>query len=90
MCCVSVCRSVLGYQGLVSDQGIPDACHGLPDGHVGVKLVAVETGHQLGQERSQLLAGLRRYDVEAKRCPLQGGGGGAGPKVPHFFQFEKA
>ena len=75
--------SVLGYQGLVGDQGVPDAGHGLADGHVGVKLVAVETRHQLGQEGGQLLPGLRRYDVEAKGCPLQGGGGGTGPREPH-------
>ena len=78
-----VCRRAWGYQGLVGDQGVPDAGHGLSDGHVGVKLVAVETRHQLGQEGGQLLPGLRSYDVEAKGCPLQGGRGGAGPKEPH-------
>ena len=75
-------RACVGYQGLVGDQRVPDAGHGLSDGHVGVKLVAVETRHQLGQEGGQLLPGLRCDDVEAKGCPLQAGGGDAGPREP--------
>lgn len=33
------------YNGFVSDEGVPDAGHGLSDAQVGIKLVPVETGH---------------------------------------------
>lgn len=61
------------YQGFISDQGIPDAGHGLANAQVGVKLVAVKTGYELGQEWSQLLSGLSSDHVETKSCSLKGG-----------------
>lgn len=67
------CKRLISYQGLISDQGIPDAGHGLANAQVGVKLVAVQTGHKLGQERSQLLPSLGCDHVETKSCSLKGG-----------------
>lgn len=61
------------YQGLISDQRIPDAGHGLPNTQVWVKLVAVQTRHKLRQEWSQLLPCLCCDYVEAKGCSLKGG-----------------
>lgn len=61
------------YQGLICDQGIPDASHGLTNAQVGVKLVAVQTGHQLRKEWSQLLPGLCCDHVEPKSCSLNVG-----------------
>lgn len=69
------CRGLRSYQGLVSHQGIPDAGHGLPNAQVGVKLVTVQAGHELGQERCQLLSSLGRNHVEAKSSSLKAGGG---------------
>lgn len=66
-------RSFKSYQGLIGDQSVPDAGHGLANAQVGVKLVAVETGHELGQERSQLLPSLGCDHVEAESCSLKGG-----------------
>lgn len=59
------------YQGLIGDQRVPDAGHGLPNAQVGVKLVAIQTRHELGQERRQLLASLSCNHVEAKSCTLK-------------------
>lgn len=70
-----ICRGLKSYQGLVSHQGIPDACHCLPNAQVGVKLVTVEAGHELGQEWSQLLSSLGCNHVETKSCSLKAGGG---------------
>lgn len=66
------CTRLRSYRGLISDQGVPDAGHSLANAQVGVKLVAVQSGHNLGQERGQLLPGLGRDHVETKRCPLKG------------------
>lgn len=67
------CTRFNSYQGLISDQGIPDAGHGLANAQVGIKLVAVQTGHKLGQEWSKLLPGLGCDHVETKSCTLKGG-----------------
>lgn len=72
-CACRCCTRLNSYQGLISDQGIPDAGHGLANAQVGVKLVAVETGHELGQEWSQLLPGLGCDHVKTKSCSLIGG-----------------
>lgn len=72
---ISSCGGLRSYQGLVSHQGIPDAGHGLPNAQVGVKLVTVQAGHELGQERCQLLSSFGRNYVEAKSCSLKAGGG---------------
>lgn len=61
------------YQGFIGDQSIPDAGHGLADAQVGVKLVAVETGHELGQEWSELLPGFGCDHVETESCSLEAG-----------------
>lgn len=63
------------YHGLISDQRIPDAGHGLANAQVRVKLVAIQTRHDLGQEWSQLLASLGRDHVETKSCTLKGEAG---------------
>lgn len=72
---IHVPHGLKSYQGLVSHQGIPDAGHGLSNAQVGVKLVTVEAGHELGQERGQLLSSLGRNHMEAKSCSLKAGGG---------------
>lgn len=60
------------YQGLISDQRVPDAGHGLANAQVRVKLVAIQARHELGQERSQLLASLGCNHVETESCTLKG------------------
>lgn len=65
------CIRLNSYQGLISDQCIPDAGHGLANAQVGVKLVAVQTGHKLGQEWSHLLPSLGCDHVETKSCSLK-------------------
>ncbi|KAG7238406.1 hypothetical protein INR49_030913 [Caranx melampygus] len=67
------CAITNSYQGLISDQCIPDAGHGLANAQVGVKLVAVQTRHELGQERSQLLPSLGSNHVKPKSCSLKWG-----------------
>lgn len=42
---LSVMCMIKSYSSFVSDEGVPDACHGLSDAQVGIKLVPVETGH---------------------------------------------
>lgn len=69
-CMFLFCATTKSYQGLISDQRVPDAGHGLADAQVGVKLVAIQTRHELGQERSQLLPGLGSNHVKAKSCSL--------------------
>lgn len=68
-----VCTCMNSYQGLISDQRIPDAGHGLTNAQVGVKLVAVQTRHKLRQEWSQLFPSLGCDHVETKSCSLKGG-----------------
>lgn len=68
------------YQGLISDQGIPDAGHGRTNAQVGVELVAVQAGHELGQEWSQLLSGLGCNHVETESCSLKEGERSGGRK----------
>lgn len=62
---------IISYNGFICDKSIPDASHGLPDCQVGVKLVSIEAGNQLRQERSQLLTSLSCNYVKSKCSPLQ-------------------
>lgn len=55
---------------VVLDQGVPDGAHGLLNSGIGVKLVAVQLGDDLGQEGLELLTGLGSNRTEPKRCPL--------------------
>lgn len=69
------CSGLKSYQGLVSHQGIPDAGHGLPNAQIGVKLITVQAGHELGQKRFQLLSSFGCNHVETESGSLQAGGG---------------
>lgn len=55
---------------VVLDQGVPDGAHGLLNSGIGVKLVAVQLGDNLGQEGLELLTSLGSDRTEPKRCPL--------------------
>lgn len=55
---------------VVLDQGVPDGAHGLLNPRIGVKLVAVQLGDDLGQEGLELLTSLGSNRTEPKRCPL--------------------
>lgn len=67
----SICIFLSPHRVLVVfDQGVPDGAHSLLDPGIGVKLVAVQLGDDLGQEGLELLTSLGRDRTEPKRCPL--------------------